>query len=181
MVSASWKDDLAAYRGLSETEIRGYDFLLSWLDQWRQGKGLAPGREAAVRFWRERVLAKPREEWQLDQWAAAVEWNLDWLAVQQREGREVRSLPERMKLAVLSAGACRGLALNTRRRYAGLVAKFGAWAESEGAGSERVVLDVEKARAWLTHLVEVEGLSFASQKLALNSQRAVQPASFTSA
>ena len=161
---AEWKADLLAYRGLSEFDRTGFDLFLSWFEGWRVGHGLEPGRDAAARFWREQVKSKPRKEWQLDQWGKAVRWYLKWLGFCQREGRRPESVPERMKAAVMRVGARRGLALNTRRRYAGCVARFGAW-----VGSARAALDLDRACGWLTHLVEVEGQSFSSQKSALNA------------
>ena len=128
------------------------------------GKNLQPERESLVRFWNEMVLSKSRKPWQIDQWLEAGRWYLNWLVVCKQHGRVARSVPERMKAAVLSAGARRGLALNTRRRYAGCMARFGAW-----VGGARAALDVGRGTAWLAHLVEVEELSFSSQKVALNA------------
>ncbi|MEZ5299391.1 MAG: hypothetical protein R3F11_01785 [Verrucomicrobiales bacterium] len=68
----SWAEDLEASRDVGGAEKKRFAFLLGWFEKWRLGKGLAPGREAARAFWRDQVGAKPREAWQLDGWAEAV-------------------------------------------------------------------------------------------------------------
>jgi integrase len=53
------------------------------LERFRVNLGLSAGREACARFWKEAVLAKPREPreprepWQVAQWAMAVLDNID--------------------------------------------------------------------------------------------------------
>jgi hypothetical protein len=77
--------------------------VVGWYLKWIEGRDLLPGRESAVRFWRESVRAKKREEWQLEQWAAAMEWYLEWLGAVERERgmAVVPSLPMRVRRAVI--------------------------------------------------------------------------------
>ncbi len=72
-------------------------------------------------------MAKDREAWQLEQWAGAIQWYLRWLKYRQETGAELRSLDERVRRAVESAGARRGLARRTRETY-------GRWATGYGGG-----------------------------------------------
>ena len=76
--TASWQDDLLASRDLSDTEKSGFEFVLKWFESWRLGLDLPMIRETAIRFWREAVQKKPREPWQLEHWAAAIRWLLEW-------------------------------------------------------------------------------------------------------
>jgi hypothetical protein len=126
----SWSEDLMASRDLSKAEIEGFGFLLGWFEEWRLRVGLAPGRSAAERFWKEVVGGKARQEWQLDQWAAALGGYLRWLQLCVDAGGDGRGLAERMKAAARTTGARRGLALATRRTYAG-------WAGRSEPGLER--------------------------------------------
>jgi len=80
---------------------------------------LSPGRETCTRFWRESVMTRNREAWQIEQWGAAIRWYLRCLENQQAKGGEVRSLSERVRDAVCRAGARRGLAVRTRDRIGG--------------------------------------------------------------
>lgn len=180
-----WLNDLRRSRDVSGRDKRGFEIFLRWFESWRTGKHLSAGREAAVRFWKEQVLdignrrgaggedgsareRKVREAWQLQQWAEAMRWYLNWMEVCRKQKREVRTLGERLKVAVFSAGSRRGLALATRKRYAGWLAQYGAWLTANGSGA-RDAMEQERACDWLTHLVEVGGLSFSSQKSALNA------------
>ena len=63
---ASWAEDLAASRDVTERQKQSYGFLLAWFESWRLRMRMRPCREAAVAFWRRQVLAKARKEWQLD-------------------------------------------------------------------------------------------------------------------
>jgi integron integrase len=89
---------------------------------------------------------------------------LRWFEICQREGGDGRSIPERLKVAVHSAGARRGLQPETRKTYANWVARFGCW-----AGTERRVMDPGVCREWLTDLVEKGKRAFSTQKQALNA------------
>jgi hypothetical protein len=109
-----WRADLAASRDLNPREKQGFEILCSWFENWRLRSGQAPGVEAARAFWKAQVLTKPREQWQLDQWTEAMRWYLGWLDACRRNGGSGKSLPERLRTAVYSAGARRGLALKTR-------------------------------------------------------------------
>lgn len=64
--------------------------VLGWMERFRSHAGLAAGREACARFWKEQVLSKPREKWQTEQWAVAIRWNLRWLENRYEAGGEVR-------------------------------------------------------------------------------------------
>ena len=163
-IHMNWKADLGASRDVGEFDKKGFEIFLGWFENWRVGKRLDPGREAAVRFWREQVVAGERQDWQLRQWGEAMQWYLRWLEICEEHGREARSLPERLKLAAHSLGARRGLAYTTRKRYAGWLAQYGAW-----VGDARAVMDTERACGWLAHLVDERKMSYSSQKSALNA------------
>ena len=170
-VQANWKLDLRASRDVSEFDRKGFEIFLEWFELWRVGKRIVPGREASVRFWREQVRAKTRAGWQLKQWAEAMSWYLNWLKVCEEQGREARTLAERLKAAVFSAGARRGLAYTTRKSYGSWLAQYGAWLSGEAGGfaGARESMDPQRASQWLTYLVEIRELSFSSQKSALNA------------
>ena len=125
---------------------------------------LPPGGESARGFWREAVKSKPRQDWQLSQWAEGMRWYLKWFDICCEGGGDGRSVPERLKAAVYSVGARRGLSVETRKTYAGWVARFGKW-----AGTERRAMDQGLAREWLTDLVNTGKKSFSTQKQALNA------------
>ena len=163
-MAADWRTDLEASRDLSELEKQHFGFVLAWFETWRLKRGLDPCREAAIRFWREQVKAKARKEWQLERGAEAMRWHEQWLKFCVDQGREVCSVGERMRRAVMNAGARRGLAVRTRETYAGWVGRFGEW-----VGSAREAMDPERARDWLTLLVSQQQVSFATQKQALNA------------
>ena len=63
---------------------------------------------------------REREKWQLEQWGDAIQWYLKWLEACPESGADYRSLPERLRSAVDSAGARRGLMKRTKQCY-------GAW------------------------------------------------------
>lgn len=77
------------------------------------------------------------------------------------QGRLYRN---RLKEAVYSTGGRRGLALSTRKTYAGWVMRFGVW-----AGTANKVMDEGACREWLGWLVTETKVSFATQKQALNA------------
>lgn len=161
---AGWREDLLASRDLNDREKQGYAFLLSWHETWRLGRRLPVGCEAARSFWKVEVLAKARKAWQLEQWAEAVRWYLGWLELCQGSGKPVVSQAERVRDAVERVGARRGLALRTRQSYGSWAVRFAAW-----AGSRERILDPACARDWLGDLVAKTGVSYATQKQALNA------------
>jgi hypothetical protein len=163
-LTADWRADLDASRDLSDLEKQNYSFLLAWYETWRLKAGLGPVREAAVKFWREQVKSKARKPWQLERWAEAMRWHEQWLAVCLREGREPRSLGERLHRSVMATGARRGLAVRTRETYAGGLARYGEWVGEAGE-----VMKAERASEWLTVLVDCGKVSYATQKQALNA------------
>lgn len=71
----AWSKDLEASRDVNDRERAAFAMLLGWLERFRVNQGLPAGREACARFWKESVLARPREAWQADQWAAAIRWS----------------------------------------------------------------------------------------------------------
>ena len=89
---------------------------------------------------------------------------LNWIEICRQHGRIPTSLPERMRTAVVANDARRGLLPDTRKSYRSYVARFGAW-----VGDARSTLDLSVASAWLQQLVDVEKLSFQTQKVALNA------------
>jgi site-specific recombinase XerD len=161
-----WRTDLAGYRGLTERERAGFLLVLEWFENFRLRYKLAAGREAARIFWRGEVIGKERrrEAWQLSQWEDAIKWYLKWLEVCVEEGGEHRSLPERVRAAVNSACARRGLAWRTRQCYGGWVARYAAF-----AGGEQAVMDVETATRFLGAVVAEEDCAYSTQKQALNA------------
>lgn len=157
-----YREDLELSRDLSELEKQHYGFVLAWFDSWRMRQNLEMGRGAAVRFWKEQVISKPRKVWQLERWAEAMRWQAHWLEISLREGKETRSLAERMKQAVLKTGARRGLAMRSRETYAGWIARYGEW-----VGSAKEAMEEDRASEWLGELVEKQKIAFATQKQAL--------------
>ena len=127
---------------------------------------LEAGREAAKSFWRTEVLreGRQREPWQLEQWEAAVRWYLNWLKACAEAEADHRSLPERLRTAVNSAGARRGLARRTKQCYGAWAARYGAF-----AGGEREVMQEETATRFLTSVVEDDDCAYTTQKQALNA------------
>ena len=162
---ADWRADLKVYRGLSDGERVGFLMLLEWFENFRLRLRLEAGREAAVLFWKEEVVAKgPREDWQLDQWSGALSWYLRWLEACLERGDESRSLSERLRDAVDRAGTRRGLADRTRDCYGAWVARFGRFAKDEVA-----VRCPQVASRFLESVVKDEECAYSTQKQALNA------------
>ena len=161
-----WRNDLAEFRGLSNQERTGYLILLEWFENFRLRHDLEAGREAAKIFWRTEVLRedRPREPWQLDQWGDAIQWYLKWLESCAQSGADHRSLPERVRCAVRSACARRGLARRTMLCYGAWAARYAMF-----AGKERSVMEVDTAKRFLTSVVEDEDCAYSTQKQALNA------------
>jgi integron integrase len=161
-----WRSDLANFRGLSELERTGFLLVLEWFENFRMRHDLVAGRAAAKAFWRVEVLREggSREEWQLQQWQMAVRWYLNWLDACAEVGADPRSLAERLRTAVHSAGSRRGLARRTKQCYGGWAARYAVF-----AGDEREVMRVETASRFLTAVVEDEDCAYATQKQALNA------------
>ncbi|MEO5712911.1 MAG: integron integrase [Luteolibacter sp.] len=159
-----WSSDLEASSDVRLRERPSFAMLLGWLEKFVAGNALQPGRGACARFWREQVLAKPREGWQTEQWGAAVRWYLRWLEHQHAKGGEVRSLPERVRDAVDRAGARQGKAIRTRETYGRWLAQFAVW-----AGDARAVMRPDNARDFLVWQVTERKVSFATQKQGLNA------------
>jgi integron integrase len=161
-----WRKDLAEFRGLSERERTGFLLVLEWFENFRLRHELAAGREAVRSFWQTEVLreGRPREDWQLEQWEAALDWYLKWLEACAEARADHRSLPERVRAAVQAAGARRGLATNTKRCYGAWAARYAAFAEGE-----REAMEVGTASRFLTSVVEDEECAYSTQKQALNA------------
>jgi hypothetical protein len=122
-----WQGDLEASRDVGTRQREGFAMVLGWLEMYRSRVRLAAGRDVCVRFWKEQVLAKERQPWQLEQWSAAIHWYLRWLKYRQDRGDETRALDERARNAVERAGGRRGLARRTRETY-------GRWAAGRWDG-----------------------------------------------
>ena len=161
-----WRKDLAEFRGLSERERAGFLILLEWFENFRLRLQLEAGREAAKAFWRSEVQRDgcTREDWQLEQWSAAIQWYLNWLGACAEAGVDHRSLAERVRAAVQSSGARRGLARRTKQCYGAWAARYALF-----AGDEREVMKVETATRFLTSVVEEEDCAYSTQKQALNA------------
>jgi integron integrase len=161
-----WRNDLATFRGMSDRERVGFLLVLEWFENFRMRHELEAGKPAARAFWRAEVLREGciREEWQLQQWQAAVQWYLNWLEACAEVGADHRSLAERVRAAVHSAGSRRGLARRTKQCYGGWVARYAVF-----AGEEREVMRVATASRFLTSVVEDEDCAYSTQKQALNA------------
>jgi len=161
-----WRRDLAEFRGLTDRERTGFLLVLEWFENFRLRHDLAAGREAARAFWKMEVLreGRPREPWQLEQWEAALQWYLKWLEACAEAKADHRSLPERVRAAVQSAGGRRGHATTTKRCYGAWAARYAAF-----AGGEREVIEVGSASRFLTSVVDDEECAYSTQKQALNA------------
>ncbi|MFC5049147.1 integron integrase [Rubritalea spongiae] len=160
-----WCDDLEASRDLNPKDKRGYAFILRWYEGWRLGNNLESSVASARAFWRAEVMEKPRETWQLDEWAAGMRWYKRWLELCMQEyGYVPKSLEEKVRRAVISTGKRRGLSPRTIKCYANWAGRYAGW-----VGERKRVLDPVMARKWLTRLVEKEKVSYSTQKQGLNS------------
>ena len=161
-----WRKDLSLFRGLTDAERSGFLLLLEWFENFRLRHELAAGREAAAHFWQSEVKREghPREPWQIKQWGEAIRWYLDWLEACTEAGGDHRSLVERLRAAVYSAGSRLGHSRNTKQCY-------GAWAGryARFAGDEQEVLKVATASRFLASLVNDEDCAYSTQKQALNA------------
>lgn len=157
---------MADFRGLTEQERAGFLLVLEWFENFRLRHEFAAGRDAAMAFWKSEVLreGREREKWQLDQWSDALAWYLDWLGACASAGADHRSLAERLRSAVHSAGARRGLALRTKQCYGAWAARYALFAKNE-----REVMKVESATRFLTSVVEDDDCARSTQKQALNA------------
>ena len=137
-----WRKDLSLFRGLTDVERAGFLLVLEWFENFRLRHELAAGREAATQFWNSEVKREghPREPWQIRQWGEAIRWYLGWLEACSAAGGDHRSLVERLRAAVVSAGSRLGHSKSTKQCY-------GAWAGryAKFAGDEREVMKVETA------------------------------------
>lgn len=161
-----WRKDLADFRGLTAQERSGFLLVLEWFENFRLRLDLPAGRDAAHHFWHSEVLrdGREREKWQLDQWADAITWYLDWLAACTTAGADHRTLAERLRSAVHSAGARRGLALRTKQCYGAWAARYAVFGKDE-----REVMKLETATRFLTSVVADEDCARSTQKQALNA------------
>lgn len=161
-----WRRDLAAFRGLTDQERTGFLLVLEWFENFRMRLGLEAGKDAARHFWRSEVRkeGRLRETWQLQQWEDAIRWYLNWLEACHEEGGDHRSLAERLRAAVYSASARRGLALRTKQCYGAWLARYAVF-----AGEERAVMQVSTATRFLTSVVKDEDCAYSTQKQALNA------------
>ncbi|MDP4722382.1 MAG: integron integrase [Akkermansiaceae bacterium] len=161
-----WRADLAAARDVEHRQREGYRGFLEWFENWRLRLRLEPSRENAVLFWKSEVEqpGKNRQDWQLEQWGAAMAWFLNWLRFCKEAGGDFRTVAERVRDAVEMTGARRGLALRTRRTYGQWAARYAKW-----AGTERRAMDPVVGRDWLEQLVAKDGIALSTQKQALNA------------
>ena len=152
-----WRRDLSEFRGLTDRERTGFLLVLEWFENFRLRHELPADREAAKVFWKNDVMRedRPREDWQLEQWADAIQWYLKWLDACAEAGADHRSLPERVRSAVGSACSRRGLALRTKQCYGAWAARFAVF-----AGEERRIMEVETATRFLTSIVLDEDCAY---------------------
>jgi hypothetical protein len=66
-----WTKDLEASSDVRQRELAAFAMLLGWMEKFVCGKGLHPGREACQRFWKEAVMVRNRDAWQVEQWDIA--------------------------------------------------------------------------------------------------------------
>ena len=127
---------------------------------------LKADKDAATLFWKREVRRKdrPRQDWQLEQWGEAIRWYLEWLEACERAKADHRSLPERLRNAVSSAIARRGLADKTDEAYGAWAAKYGEFAKDE-----RSAMQEATATAFLCSVVEDDDCAYSTQKQALNA------------
>ena len=52
---------------MNERQRDAFGMVLGWLENWRMRSGTEAGRESCIRFWREQVMTKKREPWQMEQ------------------------------------------------------------------------------------------------------------------
>ncbi|MEM9016004.1 MAG: integron integrase [Verrucomicrobiota bacterium] len=161
-----WRKDLNDFRGLSDFDKNGFLLLLEWFENFRLRYDLAAGREAARIFWKTDVLRedRPREPWQLDQWEGAIQWYLNWLAACEEANGDHRSLPERLRAAMRSVGARRGLQRRTIQAYGAWIARYAIF-----AGDERAVMEEATATRFLVSVVDDEDSAYSTQRQALNA------------
>lgn len=140
--------------------------VLEWFENFRLRYEMNADKEAAKAFWRAEVLREGcvREPWQLNQWSDAIQWYLNWLNACAEAGADHRSLAERLRAAVHSAGARRGLAKRTKQCYGAWAARYAIF-----AGGEREVMEVQTATRFLTSVVDDEDCAYSTQKQALNA------------
>lgn len=163
---SSWKADLERNREFSPRQGKGVAWFIQWYLRCLEKSGGIPEKATARQFWREVVRRKERSAWQMEQWAEAMAWYLEWLERLQREqGMEnPETLTSRVRAAVMTTGGRRGLAYGTRKTYAGWAVRFAIFCKDD-----RKMLDEVMGRDFLTFLVEEKNLSFATQKQALNA------------
>jgi hypothetical protein len=161
-----WRRDLLEFRGLTKEQRSVFLPVLEWFENFRVACGLDEGGDAVEAFWRKEVEPKdrPREPWQLKQWENALHWYLKWLDACAEEGAGHRSLPERAKAALRSAGARLGLSPSTTQCY-------GLWAERYAtfAKGERAMRRLETANRFLTSVLNDGHSAYPTQKQALNA------------
>ena len=161
-----WRKDLSEFRGLDDRERVGFLLVLEWFENFRLRNELEAGRPAAKVFWKTEVIRedRPRQDWQLEQWGDAIQWYLKWLEACEEAGVDHRSLAERVRAAVRSACARRGLSLRTKQCYGAWAARYALFAKDE-----RLVMEVDTATRFLTSVVEDEDCAYSTQKQALNA------------
>jgi integron integrase len=159
-----WSKDLEQSCDVGLREKPSFAMLLGWMEKFVCSTGMCPGRKACERFWREGVMVRHREAWQIEQWGAAIRWYLRWLENKKAVDGEVRGLAQRVRDAVSRAGARRGLAPRTRETYGRWVVSFAEW-----VGEDRAMMNPAKGRDFLIWQVEERKVSYSTQKQALNS------------
>ena len=160
----AWTCDLEASRDVAEKDQASFAMVLGWMERFRAHIELPAGREACRRFWKDQVKSKARENWQTEQWAVAIRWYLRWLDNRHVTGGEVRTLEERVRLAVDQVGTRRGLLPRTRETYGQRVAAYARW-----VGDAKEMRNPKRGRDFLEMLVTERKVSFSTQKQALNA------------
>ena len=72
-----WSKDLEASRDVHPRQRDGFAMVLGWFETFRSRNGLAPGRDACVRFWTEQVKVKERPAWSVFAALRRDKWKLE--------------------------------------------------------------------------------------------------------
>jgi integrase len=165
-VWTQWRKDLERSRDHGPSERRRIGFVVEWYLRWIERADLLPCRESAKRFWRECVRGKEREEWKLAQWAAGMEWFLEWLRLVEGEKRLpiAPTLAMRVKRAVMTTGARRGLQRTTCKSYARVCVRYAVF-----CGESAAMLDERRVSAWLGQRAHRDKVSYSTQRQELNA------------
>jgi integron integrase len=147
---------LKEYPGVGLEERRRWWITLKWYFGYCAKKELGEptNRENGRIFWRDAVLASNPEEWQKEQWAAALKWFFDELLPKDRSGPALKSALRRRHLAYATEKAY----INWLRRFEAFLYPRDAMEAESG--------DVVR---FLTHLAEEKEIAPTGQNQCFNA------------